>query len=201
MFGYEKFEMLTKTSRDLIIQQSFKEKETGLIQMHSINSIIDQGRDIAIGSRMTSKPMKWRMFQHLDGNLVDSENVKKYSGKDIAQIFIDSAKLNGKTFYPIAGDWRNLGVNQLVLFVKNGQKYLPYARFDVKSIQIKSRMSPEEMTTLVDVTPLAYCTYKSILEIELRDESNLPEDYIGNRSGTSIYCVAFKGSSPNILII
>jgi hypothetical protein len=206
MFNFSQFEKLSKGARDEITEETLQEAANGSPQPHSIQTIIAQNRDIAIAARMTSKPMLFKRFRASeDGILFTEGDTKSYSGADIANIFVDSCKKFGSSYYPIAGDWRDLSVRQLILFVKDdgAKKYRAYARFEVASIRPGSTMSKAEMANLVDVSVLAHCTYKSILEIRLIDTSvdGLPEDFLGNRSGKSVYDVAFLGSSPNILVI
>lgn len=200
MFDLNQFNELSKITRDNIIESSIAESASGNKQNHSINTICEQKRELAIAARMTSKPFNWNIVNHDKGTLQLSGESKKYYGEDIANIFIESAKKFGKTYYPVTGDWSQVPIKQLILFVKT-DFYHAIARFEVKSMTSKSGMNEEEMLMITDVTPIANSVYKTVLEIELIEDNAVPQDYLGNKSGISIYDLAFKGPSPNILVI
>jgi hypothetical protein len=207
MFDFKQFENLSKDARQTIFEETVNETLSGSNLGNSLPTIITQKREVAIAARMTSKPFTWQKFLAQGASLITQGGTKVYTGMDIARIFVDSAQTSkkGVTYYPIAGDWTKSGIKQLVLFVKDGRKYQAFARFKVLSIRSGTSMTSDEMATLVDVSFLAYCSFKSILEIELIESTVngdvLPQDYLGNRSGKSVYDVAFAGSSPNLMII
>lgn len=204
MFDFSQFESLSKGCRDTIVLDTINEAENRSPCAHSILSIIAQKREIAVAARMTSRPYKWNMCRVEGTSIVTDGDSRTYTGQQVAEIVVQSAKQNIAdklvTYYPLAGDWRDTGIRQLILFVKDNQKYRAYARFQVEAIELR-KMSKEEMATWIDITPVAYCTYRSVLKIRLLDTENLPEDFLGNRSGKSVYEVAFTGSSPNLVCI
>lgn len=151
---------------------------------------------------MTSRPLTFSQFERQDGKTVAVGSSKRYSGKDIADIYIQSVKLLEKSYYPISGDWSNTGAKQLILFVKdsNLKKYIPYARFEIASSMTTS-METKHFDCLSDITPFCYSNYKTVLEITHVETENSPTDFIGNNSSLPIYELAFKGPSAKILMI
>lgn len=192
---------LSKGTRDLIQNHTYEEILKDEKQKHSLQTIVAENRQIAIGARMTSRPITLSQFERQEGKTVAVGSSKRYSGKDIADIYVQSVKMHGKSYYPIAGDWINTGVSQLILFVKdsNLKKYIPYARFGIS--HFLTTMETEQFDCLTDITPFCFSTYKTVLEITNVETQNLPSDFIGNNSSLSIYDLAFKGPSANILMI
>lgn len=92
-------------------------------------------------------------------------------------------------------------MKQLVLFVKRETGYIPYARFDIEDKDHNEKLTKEHVDTLVDPTPALNCTHKTVLKLTNVQTEDLPKNYIGLRSGEDVYKVAFKGSSPNVMVI
>ncbi len=196
---------LSKAVKDLIQEETYQEIITGKQYKHSLQTITKENRTVAVGARMTSRPFNWNQFTlNLNNSqIVATGSSCKYTGKDIADIFINSVLKHGNSYYPLPGDWRKNGVQQLVLFIKDNaaKRYVPYARFSIDEIISSSRMTAAQLANIIDITPVCYCQYKTVLHISDVQTTNLPTDYIGNNSGVSIYDLAFSGSSPNILMI
>ena len=196
----KEFLALTSVCRSAIIDNCIKQAN-GEETKHSLCDIVKQNRHLAIAARMTSKPLQW-YYRTLDtkGNITCSE-LKAYTGADVAQIFVESVQKNKFCYYPLTGNWKDTGVQQLVLFVKTKGTYMPYARFHIDDIVPNTQMTANQLSTLVDITPALNCKHKSLLKISEVETENLPSNFLGLRSGKDLYEVAFKGSSPNIMMI
>lgn len=200
-FSQEEFEKLTPSVRNRIIEDSLK-KANGETSEHSFDDIVKNNRHIGIAARMTSKPQQWEEVNtDSNGGVNYTGKIKAYTGQDIADIFVNSVKLNGFSFYPLTGDWRTVGVVQLVLFVKTAEGYCPYARFDIDAVELNNELTAEHLSKLTDATPALHFNHKSILRISNVQTDNLPQLFLGLRSGTELQQTAFKGSAPNVMMI
>ncbi len=200
-FSQEEFEKLTSSVRNRITQDSIK-KANGEASAHSFDDIVKENRHIGIAARMTSKPQQWKEVRtDSDGDISYTGNIKAYTGQDIADIFINSVKLYGYSFYPLTGDWRKSNVTQLVLFVKISGVYCPYARFEIDAVVLNDKLTSTHLSKLTDPTPALNCTHKSLLQISEVQTNNLPQLFLGLRSGTELQQSAFKGSAPNVIMI
>lgn len=202
MFNYEKLNLLTKEAQKEILMQTFNEiVDSQNPQSHSLQSIISQNRDISLASRMSSKPLNLKCYSLINNKITSTGKAKIYTGKEIADIFINSVKKYGETFYPITGSIAKLIAQHIILFVKDEYKYIPYAQFNIAESIETSSLSLEQAKSIVDPNPIMNSRYKTLLRINQLKTENLPTTYLGNASGEDIYNKAFKGSSPNILII
>lgn len=187
-----------------IVEQTFREIAEEKPYPHSYQTICKEGRDFAVGARMlASSHSAWLKLLRKSGELQSAGEEIYYDGKAIADVFIQSVQQYGETFYPFSTGPFRCAVNQLVLFVKNTeQRFAPYARFHIKQIENQSKLSLEQESKLVDITPIIHCKkIKAVACIDHVETENLPSDFLGNASGTSIYNRAFTGSSSNILMI
>lgn len=150
---------------------------------------------------MSSRPLNFTCYSLVDNNITSTGKEKFYTGKEIADIFINSFKKYGETFYPITGSIIKLMAKHLILFVKNEYKYIPYAQFNIAESIETSGLSLDQAKSIVDLNPIMNSKYKTLLRINQLKTENLPTTYLGNTSGEDIYNRAFKGSSPNIVII
>lgn len=200
-FSYEDFCVLDKKVREKIICETIQRARTNE-SCHAIDDLVRKNRCLAIAARMTSRPIQWNV-KYIDGNgeIVKSGEIKAYTGDDIANIFVKSVQKNGYCYYPITGDWTNTQMKQLIIFVKREEGYIPYARFDIEDKEKNEKLTKKHLDTLVDPTPALYCSHKTVLKITNVQIEDLPENYIGLRSGEDIYKVAFKGSAPNVMVI
>lgn len=192
MLKIETFQSLQKSAREAIIRATFNELTTGVKEAHSLMTIKQENRDLAVGCRMIGK-----------GYHFSSNNIK-YDGKDTADIFIDSVKKFGKTYYRLRGDWTNTNVKQLILFVKsNNSIYQPYARFDIRECKITNDVITTNKLAQYCTVPEVYDTmpHKTLLEITNVQTTDLPKSFMGITSGKDIYDKAFKGGAPSILMI
>lgn len=187
----QEFLKIPNVSQTTIIGNTIQESKTGERQAHSIQTIIAQNRDLAVGCRML-------------GRGYITHNGKDYSGKDIADVYIKSVEKYGCTYFPLTGSWERTGIKKLILFVKNNDgKYIPYATFDISNIfQAESFQKKFDDYCIVPEFHKNF-RYKSILEIKEEKEKSKdnPTTYLGVSSGKDIYECAFRGSAPNILII
>ena len=197
----EEFEKLTPGVRSRIIADSLA-RANGESSKHSFDDIVSQNRHLAIAARMTSKPQQWEQVSvDENGNVKGTGKIQAYTGIDIAEIFVESVKQNGYAYYPLTGDWRKTGVDQLVLFVKAKDGYVPYARFEIEDIELNTVLSAKHILSLIDATPALACKHKSVLKIFNVQTENLPVSYLGLRSGAELQDSAFKGSAPNVMMI
>lgn len=202
MFNYEDLILLTKEAQKEILTQTFNQiLDSQKTQPHSLQNIISENREISIAARMSSKPLNFKCYSIIDNKITNTGEEKIYTGKDIANIFIDSLKKYGETFYPITGSITKLIVKHLILFVKSEDKYIPYCQFNIEEAINTSSLSLDQAKSIVDPNPIMNSRYKTLLRINQLKVKNLPTTYLGNTSGEDIYNKAFKGSSPNIVII
>lgn len=188
LFGYKEFFKHSRAVQQCIIENTFNEIYTEKPQLHSLQSIVAQNRMLAVGCRMIGR-----------GTI--TMNGKEFTGKDVADVYIESVTKNTKCYYPLTGDWTETDVKQLILFVKTNGAYIPYARFDIDDI-IKTDKQPANFNKYcVEPNFLNDFHYKTLLIISNVQTDNLPKSFIGVRSGMDIYDRAFHGSSPNILIL
>ena len=184
------FESMPKATKDLILKETFEyaSNENGTYNS-SLQTIFKEHRRIAIAARMASKA----------NIIIDG---KKYQGKDIADEYIKSVKEYGYTYYVLTGSsWTNSEVKQLILFVKEENGYVPYARFNIEK-PISGSTLPADFNTHFTVPDLIKAfSFKTYLKISDVETENLPKDYLGVTSGIPIYDAAFKGSAPNVLIV
>lgn len=156
---------------------------------HSWQEIIEQNRKPALACRMTNKNISF--------------NDKVYDAAGIINIFIDSCKKYGYTFYPIkyTNEVFKGKVKQLRLFQKENGKYYCKACFEVEDviedadIMHMSKYWTDKEFILSELEGNCFFKISSVQTIDL------PEDYIALRTGKSIYEVAFYGRNPNIWII
>lgn len=200
-FSIQEFNNLPAVCRATIIENTIAYANNNEIkQPHSIQSIVDDNRHLAIASRMIRKPVEFTQCKLNPNGEKELGANRAYLGSEIADIFVNSVKKNGFSYFPLSGTWKTTGVKQLVLFVKDGI-YKPYARFKIDVIIDSEDMSVEQLKTLTDITPVYNSKYKSILKISNVEIDNIPKNYIGIRSGVDLYECAFKGSAPNLLMI
>lgn len=201
MFSIEEFNKLPATCRSTITESTINQENSKIRQHHSIPSIIEDNRHLAIASRMVRKPVEFIQYKLNSNDELETGKTLAYLGSQIADIFIESVERNGYCYYPISGNWEDIGVKQLVLFVKNDSIYKPYARFSIDEVIRCENMAIKELKTITDITPVCNSKYKSILKISNVETSDLPTNYIGIRSGVDLYESAFKGAAPNLLMI
>ena len=201
MFSIEEFNKLPATCRATITENTINQENNKTRQHHSIPSIVEDNRHLAIASRMIRKPVEFTTYKLNSKDELEALGTIAYLGSQIADIFIESVHKNSFCYYPLTGNWEDTGVKQLVLFVKTDGIYKPYARFSVDKVIKRDNMTIEELKTLTDITPVCNSNYKSILKISNVETTNLPTNYIGIRSGVDLYESAFKGSAPNLLMI
>lgn len=200
MFTLEEFEKLSPGVRARIVSDSIA-KANGEMTNHSFEDLVSQNRHLAIASRMTSKALQFCEMTLENKNVQKTGNIKAYTGADIASIFVDSVNKYGYTYYPLTGDWTKTGVKQLVLFVKTNGAYMPYARFSIDDIESNETMEYKHLNALTDITPALSCSHKSLLRISNVQTTSLPTLFLGLRSGVELQKSAFKGSSPNVIMI
>lgn len=200
MFTIDEFNNLPALCRATITEATINQENSKTKQHHSISSIIEGDRHLAVSSRMTRIPVEFTQCTLNSKNEIEEVGKRAYLGSEIADIFIESVRKNGFCYYPLTGNWKATGIKQLVLFVKD-EIYKPYARFQVTEILDSEDMSVEQLKTLTDITPICNSKYKSVLKISNVETTDLPTNYIGIRSGVDLYESAFKGSAPNLLMI
>jgi len=199
MFTTDQFWKLPNRAKETIIDQTFDQKNSNSIKPHSINSILSANRDIAIGARMTSKPLQFKQY---DQNLQYLGTMSHYTGHQIADIFVNSVNQYGATYYPITGDWTKSPQKHLIIFVKANGRYEPYAKFSIDEILRCSTISQNQASSLTDPTPVMNCTFKCLLKISAVSTTFMQNiSFLGLTSGVDIYDRAFKGGSPIILIL
>ena len=199
MFTKPKFDELPAGVRSRIIEDSIA-MANGEPSHHSLKQLVEQKRLLAIAARMTSRPLQWEKKEYVNGEIQSTGEIKAYTGKDIANIFIDSAKYGG-TYYPVTGDWSHIPIEQLVLFTKEEDGYVPYVRFEVKEVELNEGFQDKHLISLTDITPALACAHKSLLKICNPQIDDLPQYYLGLRSRDELQKVAFKGPAANILMI
>ena len=168
---------------------------------HSFRKLIEQNRRPAIAARMISRPKSFvRCDYDADGNCIQY-GVETYDARRIADIIVNSVKVKGDLMYPLTGDWSKKYVKQLYLFI-NGT---PVARFKVKAIEKIDGLSDMELRKYVDPTPIinpvTKFRYKSAAHICDVETSGLPDDFLGDYSGKSIYNSALEGGRPLVYIL
>ncbi len=202
MYLKEKYPILTKQACEKIIDETIQEIDTGIPSDFSFQAIIREGRKPALAARMTSKVLVFQRARLGQDGLISIEGTQRYSGQNIADIFVNSVRTSSYTFYPITGTLPTQGgLEQLILFVKGKEKYEPYARFNITDIKYITAITNSMASTLVDVTPIFNMHYTSVLKIENVVTNNLPQNYLGNASAEGIYQKAFKGAAPVIVCI
>ena len=182
--------------RETINEENFKEA-FGQPTNHSYKQIVSQGRLPAIAARMISRPREFSVFSISNSGNIIFNGKRTYDANGIAQIFIDSVRQNGQAPYPLSGNWSNISVKQLYIFISGKA----VARFAIKSIQKSTQIPVHELQKLTDPTPVLNSTFKSYAIITDVETVNLPQDFIGNYSGKSVHDTAFKGSSPLVHIL
>lgn len=199
MLSYEAFKSMSPALRETINRCSYDEA-CGIEVNHSYRKIIEQNREPAVAARMTSRPFTFNRCTVAADGSISYAAPTKYSGADIANIIIESAKLSTKPLcYPLTGgNWsKNKNITLLYLFV-NGKAV---ARFEVDSIKTCTQLTTNELMAYTDPTPVLHCTFKSVAYIKNVTTDNLPQDFLGNYSGLPIKDSALKGSSPLIYIL
>lgn len=184
----KEFMQMPRQVQEFVIKNTFEEIQTGNTQQHSLYSIITQGRELAAGCRMLGK-----------GTV--KINGKDFTGKDIADVYIESVRKYGLSLYPLTGDWKHSGIKNLLLFTKTSDRYVPYARFNIDKITVSSTQPADFNQYCTEPDFLRAFTYKTILTISNVQVENLPQSFIGLSSGCDIYDRAFRGGAPNILML
>lgn len=179
----------------------YKEK-----RVHSYQTILSEGRSLGLASRMisTTSPLWEEVHFDPEDKLFKLKGSKRsVTGREIAESFVVDSTKFGSTFYPISGDVRGVGLEQLILFVKDEaqKKYFPYARFKIRSTLKQDKLSEDQAARVSDPTIIFHVNFKSLLEISDPETENLPADYLSNYSAQGIYERAFKGGSANIFVI
>jgi len=188
IFNYAEFSEQPRLVQQFILKDTFKELTTGEKQLHSLQTILNQNRMLAVGCRMLGR-----------GGV--TINGKIFTGKDIADVYVNSVLNYGFSYYPLTGDWTKTDVKQLVLFVKNSNKYVPYARFAIDEVILSDTQPNDFNQHCTEADFLNGFKYKTILKISEVQITDLPKSFIGVKSGMDIYDCAFHGSSPNIFIL
>ena len=193
---------LGSTTINTILTNTYSEAVTGQNQMHSINSLVAQKRDIGLAHRLTTKPLTLAVFNK---NGTPTGTTAVYTSHDIERIFELSAQQFGHTYYPITGELSTaqFAPHTLVLFTRNKQrKQLPTLRFDILEICRCDFMPQNMLNHIVDPTPIFNMKYKTVLKIGNPSRVFVPDQsYIGLTSGTDIYDGAFRGSNPLTMIL
>lgn len=200
----DELDFLTGAARNEIIKETLLEIKTKTRQPHSYQSILAQSRGYSVGIRLSSTARLFETHILTDDKLVPTGKMLYYSGRDIGDVFVKSALLSGKTYFPVSGDYSRIeGLRYLYLFSRTPQAkaYQPIAKFEIVAITSQEQLDLLQMRTLTDPTPFAYSTFKTIFEIANVETDNLPEDMLGNASGISIYERAFKGQNPAVFMI
>ena len=202
MYLKEKYPILTKQAYEKIIDETMQEIDTGVPSDFSFQTIIREGRKPALAARMASKVLVFQRAGLGQNGLSLIGGTQRYSGQNIADVFINSVRAHSYTFYPITGTLPvQAGLKYLILFVKDKDRYQPYARFDIIDIKYTNSITASMASTLIDVTPIFNMRYHSVLKIENVVTTNLPQNYLGNASAEGIYQKAFKGAAPVIVCI
>ena len=187
---YEEFQSIPSAlAREVIMRATNTEILTGVKHPFSLQTIAAENRRLGLACRMPGKDL-----------LV--VNKIAYTGRDIANVYVESVMQNGKMYYPVAYDMK-ADIKSLVLFVKPfaGKTYIPYARFDVEDV-ISTSTQPDDFNSLSTVPDfLSAFKYTALLVISNVQTTNLPTDYLGVTSGASIWERSFKGSCPSIVIV
>lgn len=200
-----KLNSLPAKARNSIINSTLKQIFDNREYPHSLQTIVSEQRELSIASRMISKPLEFPRYILNSKKEIEKQGQVILSGEDIADIFIDSIKKFGHTYYPITGDWRHIPVEYLILFTKVNNIYVPYARFRIENVE---ESSPEEvikklniLEKMTDITLIMNYKFKSLIKISDVETENLPKTFLGINSGIDIYECAFKGRNPNIVVI
>ena len=198
MLTYEALKSMSPSLRETINRCNYDEA-CGIEVSHSYKQILEQNREPAIAARMTSRPLAFNRCTVATNGSISYAAPTKYSGADIANIIIESAKQSAKPLcYPLTGgNWSKINIKQLYLFVNKKA----VARFEVDSIKTCTQLTTDELIAYTDPTPVLHCTFKSVAYIKNVTTDNLPQDFIGNYSGLPIKESALKGSSPLIYIL
>lgn len=187
---YNEFMEIPNTlARETIIMQTIDQINSGITQPHSMQSIIAESRQLGLACRMLGKGM----------TII---NGKSYTGKEIADVFVNSVITNGSIYYPVTGVWTKTPVKCITLFVKDDTKtYQPYAKFHIADV-IKTSTPPANFNSLCVIPDfLTGFTYQSLLLLDDVQTTNLPTNYLGVTSGVCVRKRAFKGGAANILVI
>lgn len=192
---YEEFQSIPSAlAREVIMRATNTEILTGVKHPFSLQTIAAENRRLGLACRMMGKDL-----------LV--VNKIAYTGRDIANVYVESVMQNGKMYYPVAYDMK-ADIKSLVLFVKSSAgktyipyTYIPYARFDVEDV-ISTSTQPDDFNSLSTVPDfLSAFKYTTLLVISNVQTTNLPTDYLGVTSGVSVWERAFKGSSSSVVIV
>lgn len=104
MFTIDDWNILPKSARDFIIEETISELRDKVKHSHSLMTIIAEERELAVGGRRE---------------------------KSMADDLIRRVALFGKYYLTLPGNWKNTKIKHLIIFVKNEGKFVPYVRFDV----------------------------------------------------------------------
>lgn len=196
----EKFGFLSTAAVELILEQTIQEIEDGVKKPHSIQTLHEENRLGAIGSRMTSKPL---LINQYDNNLEMTGESFWLDGSAICNMFINSCKQNpdGFTYYPLSSLIpKDDKVKQLRLFVKDKSRYECKAVFDILERIETSEITYQQAKYVKDPSIIKACRYNMLLKIGNVCTENLPSDYL-SKAGESVYKRTFKGSNPNVILI
>lgn len=182
------FEQFPLKTQRAILEATFEENSSHIPQRHSLQTLFKEKRELSVASRLTSGTI--------------SINNKNLTGQEIAELHIKAVKETGFSYFPLSGDWKNTNIESLIVFVKLSGRFEPYARFLIQEI-IATTVAPTDSNEHFSEKNFlsAFKNFKSVLKITNVETTNLPTSFMGIRSGVDIYELAFKGSSPNILVI
>ena len=197
---------LSPLARNEIYEQTMAEIKTKSCMPHSYQTLLKENRAFSVGVRMSSSDRLFDQHKLQAGKLTPTGNLVSYSGSQIADIFVNSVRQNHTCWFPLSGDFSNVfGLKYLYLFSKiaytNTRKYIPFARFTISSVLKQEELTEQQLKTFTDPTLIAYCNFKSVFEITDVKTNDLPQDYLGNASATSVYARAFRGQNPYVLMI
>lgn len=196
MLKFDDVQAMSVQVREAVTRANWDEAKN-IPTNHSFKKLIAQNRRPAIAARMISRPIKLMRYSYdANGNCIQ-HGIATYDAHRIADMIVNSVKTNGALRYPLTGDWSQVYVKQLYLFISGN----PIARFKVKAIEKSNGLSNTELRKFIDPTPIIHSTYRSIALISDVETSELPNDFLGNYSGLPIRDSALKGSRPLIYIL
>lgn len=198
MLKFDDLQAMSSQLRETVNKANWEEA-LGNATNHSYSALIRQKREPAIAARMTSRPIS--LMKYCYDATTDSfvpKGADYYDAQMIVNIIVDSVKNNTTPVpYPLTGNWSDVLVKQLYLFIRGKA----CARFRVESVCKSNGLSNAELKKFTDPTPIINSVYKSVAYITDVETSDLPDDFLGNFSGISVKDSAFKGCRPLVYIL